>query len=274
MYYDDVMESASFVRSRCNRTPALGIILGSGLGALVDSMEDRVFIPYADIPHFPVSDIAGHEDRLVFGRIGNTEIVTMQGRFHYYEGFTMQQLVFPVYVLKTLGISDLIITNACGGINGSFRPGDMMIIEDYINTLGNNPLVGPNDERFGVRFPDMSEAYSKELISFAEDTASEAGIVPKKGVYALFPGPCYETAAEIRALRAIGADAVGMSTVPETIAANYLGLRVLGIACVTNMATGIAKEKHSHEQVVAVANRISDDLTGWVAAMIKKWKIQ
>ena len=271
MDYVKVTEAFEYVRGRCGRKPELGIILGSGLGALVDCMEEREFIQYADIPYFPKSDLVGHEDRLVFGKIGKTELVAMQGRFHCYEGFTMEELVFPVYVLKMLGIKDIIITNACGGINSGFRPGDMMLIEDYINTIGKNPLIGPNDERFGVRFPDMSEAYSKELIAYAEMKAAECDLIPKKGVYALFPGPCYETAAEIRALSAIGADAVGMSTVPETISANYLGLRVLDIACVTNMATGLATEKHTHEHVVAVANTISANLTRWVRSMIETW---
>lgn len=273
MFYDDVMTAVDFIKTKTGQNPELGVVLGSGLGALVDFMEDREYIPYSEIPGFPLSEIKGHEDRLVFGTIGKTSVVAMQGRFHFYEGFSMKQVTFPVFVMKMLGIKDIIITNACGGINESFRPGDMMIIDDYVNFLGNNPLIGPNDDRFGPRFPDMSEAYSKKLIVFAEEKAKELGLDNiQKGVYALFPGPCYETAAEIRALRVMGADAVGMSTVPETIVSNYLGLNVMGIACVTNMATGISKTKHSHEEVLAVADMISEKLCKWVKYMVENWK--
>lgn len=182
----------------------------------------------------------------------------------------MKEVTYPVYVMKLIGVKTLIVTNACGGINRSFAPGDLMILTDFINMLGQNSLIGENDERFGVRFPDMSEAYSRELIDKAEQIAGGLDISYKKGVYALFSGPCYETAAEIRAYERLGADAIGMSTVPETIAANYLGIKVLGIACITNMATGIAKEKHSHEEVVRIANESSARLCVWVENIIRK----
>lgn len=271
MFYEKVMESAEFIKKRCSQLPSVGVVLGSGLGSLVDIMEDKVVIPYKDIPNFPQSHVAGHAGNLVIGRIGKMTVAAMQGRFHYYEGFSMKEVTYPVYVMKMLGTGSLIVTNACGGINRSFVPGDLMILTDYLNMLGNNPLIGENDERFGVRFPDMSEAYSHELIEKSEQIAQKLNIPYQKGVYALFSGPCYETAAEIRAYERLGADAIGMSTVPETIAANYLGMKVLGIACITNMATGIAKEKHSHEEVLRIANESSAKLCTWVENIIMNW---
>ncbi len=271
MFYEKVKESAQFIQGRMSLRPTTGIILGSGLGSLVDIMEERTVIPYTEIPNFPRSHVAGHAGNLVIGRIGQEIIAAMQGRFHYYEGFTMKEVTYPIYVMKLLGIENLIVTNACGGINRDFEPGDLMILTDYINMLGNNSLIGENDERFGVRFPDMSEAYAKELIRKAEKTAEKLGISCKKGVYAIFSGPCYETAAEIRAYERLGADAIGMSTVPETIAANYLGMKVLGIACITNMATGIAKTKHSHEEVMRIAGESSEKLCSWVRQLLLDW---
>lgn len=271
MFYDMVKESAEYIKTKIRTAPSIGVILGSGLGGLVDMMEEKTVIPYAEIPHFPRSHVAGHAGNLVVGRIGAETVAAMQGRFHFYEGFEMKEVTYPVYVMKLLGIRNLIVTNACGGINASFVPGDLMLLTDYLNMLGKNPLIGPNDGRFGVRFPDMSEAYSKELIAKAERIAGELGLSYQKGVYAIFPGPCYETAAEIRAYARLGADAIGMSTVPETIAANYLGMNVLGIACITNMATGIAKEKHTHEEVVRVANESSAKLCDWVKKIIADW---
>lgn len=271
-FYEKVKESADFIQSRISRTPTIGIILGSGLGSLVDIMEDETVIPYEEIPGFPQSHVAGHAGNLVIGQIGTETIAAMQGRFHYYEGFEMKEVTYPVYVMKLLGISNLIVTNACGGINRSFVPGDLMILTDYINMLGRNSLIGENDERFGVRFPDMSEAYAGELIGKAEAAAAKLSLDYKKGVYAIFSGPCYETAAEIRAYAGLGADAIGMSTVPETIAANYLGMKVLGIACITNMATGIAEKKHTHEEVVRIANESSMNLCAWVKQILVDWQ--
>lgn len=259
-YYDDVQRASEFIRSRCSLVPETALILGSGLGALAEEMEDAVAIPYAEIPGFPVSDVAGHADRLVIGRLAGRAAAVMQGRFHYYEGFTMRELCFPVYVLRALGAKDLIVTNACGGINASFTPGDLMLITDHINLLGQNSLIGDNDERFGPRFPDMSRVYDPELADAARAAAEREGFSLREGVYALFSGPCYETAAEIRAYRALGADAVGMSTVPEATAACYLGMRVLGIACITNMATGLRTGKHSHAEVLEIASRAAERL--------------
>lgn len=271
MFYEKVKESADFIRERTDKMPSLGVILGSGLGSLVDIMEEKTVIPYPEIPNFPQSSVAGHAGNLVIGRIGKEIIIAMQGRFHFYEGFTMKEVTYPIYVMKLLGVKNLIVTNACGGINRAFVPGDLMLLTDYINMLGNNPLIGENDERLGVRFPDMSEAYSLELLAKAEETAKTLGIAYQKGVYAIFSGPCYETAAEIRAYERLGADAIGMSTVPETIVANYLGMKVLGIACITNMATGIAKTKHSHEEVMRIAGESSEKLCSWVRQLLLDW---
>ncbi len=271
MRYAQVLESVAYIRSVTTQQPTLGIILGSGLGGLVDVIGDKVTIPYDSIPHFPQSTVPGHAGNLVIGRIGSTTVVAMQGRFHYYEGFTMDQVTYPVYVMKFLGIKSLIVTNACGGVNRSFTPGDLMLISDYISFMAPNPLIGHNDERFGPRFPDMTEAYSHRLMAKADAIADELGFSLQKGVYALFSGPCYETAAEIRAFAAMGADAVGMSTVPETIVANYLGLEVLGISCITNMATGIAEKKHSHEAVVRIANEAGGKLCALVEKLATDW---
>lgn len=269
MFYDSVKEAADYISDRTGRRPDTGIILGSGLGAVVDSMEDRIEVPYGEIPHFPTSHVQGHAEKLVFGHINDRQIVAMQGRFHYYEGFSMKELTFPIYVMKLLGVKKLIVTNACGAINRSFQAGDLAMLTDYINFLGDNPLIGDNDERFGVRFPDMTEAFSPVLREKAASCAKELGISYREGVYALFNGPCYETAAEIRAFAALGADMVGMSTVPETIAANYLGMKVLGIACITNMATGIVKEKHSHEEVLKIAEKSSGKLCAWIRKILE-----
>lgn len=266
--YDKITESVKYIKEKTNRVPKIGVVLGSGLGDLVEVLEDKEYIAYKDIPNFPVSTVKGHEGNLVFGKIKDTEVVLMQGRFHYYEGYSMKQVTYPIYVMKMLGIENIILTNACGGINRSFKPGTLMLIKDFINLFGTNPLIGVNDERLGTRFPDMSEPYKLNLIDKAEKIAGEIGIECEKGVYAGFMGPYYETAAEIIMIDRMGADAVGMSTVPETIVANYLGMNVLGIACITNMATGIQKVKHSHERVVKTAKKASADLCRWVEKII------
>ena len=271
MNYEQVLESTAYIRSRTAQQPTVGIILGSGLGALVEVMTDKTVIPYGEIPHFPQSTVPGHAGALVIGSIGTTTVAAMQGRFHYYEGFTMEQVTYPLYVMKLLGITGVIITNACGGINRQFSPGDLMLIDDYISFMAPNPLIGPNDERFGPRFPDMTEAYSRRLIARAEEAAQRLDLLLWRGVYALFSGPTFETAAEIRAYAALGADVVGMSTVPETIVAHYLGLEVLGISCITNMATGIAEKKHSHADVLQTANEASAKLCALVQLLVEEW---
>ncbi len=254
MNFEHIKESYNYLK---NHKADVAIILGSGLGEVVNALQEKEVINYKDIPHFPTSSVAGHEGNLVFGKVNNLDVVIMQGRCHYYEGRGFDPVVYPIYVLKLLGVKKLIITNACGGINEDFKPGDLMIISDFINLLGINPLIGDNNEEFGPRFPDMSEPYSKKLIEKLKEV-SDGDL--KEGVYAYFNGPTYETAAEIRAFKVMGADAVGMSTVPETIVANYMGMEVLGISCITNMATGIANKKHSHKEVLEVANKSSNRL--------------
>jgi purine-nucleoside phosphorylase len=268
--FDKVTESSNYIDARITSSPKIGIILGSGLGDLVDTIENQVIIKYEDIPNFPRSTVEGHQGCLVFGKLQDKEVMAMQGRFHYYEGYSMKEVTYPIYVMKLLGIETLIITNACGGINTSFQPGDLMIINDFINLMPDNPLIGVNDIRFGPRFPDMTEPFKLQLIENAKEVAEQLNICYRGGVYAGFPGPYYETAAEIRMIGRHGADAVGMSTVPETIAANYLGIDVLGIACITNMATGIQKVKHSHERVIETANRASLHLCSLIEGVIKE----
>jgi len=268
--YDKIIESVDYIKGKVNRNPKIAVILGSGLGDLVNVVEEAEDIAYEDIPNFPVSTVKGHEGKLVFGKINGVETLLMQGRFHYYEGYTMKEVTYPIYVMKQLGIEKIIVTNACGGINKSFEPGTLMIINDFINLFGDNPLIGVNDERLGTRFPDMSEPYKRELINKAKKIADDLDIKYAQGVYAGFMGPYYETAAEIVMIERHGADAVGMSTVPETIVANYLGMDVLGIACITNMATGIQKVKHSHERVVETAKKASVNLCKWVVRIIEE----
>lgn len=268
--YDKIMESVEYINSKVNRKPKIAVILGTGLGDLVSEVKEVEEIPYENIPNFPVSTVKGHEGKLVFGKINGIEVMLMQGRFHYYEGYTMKEVTYPIYVMKKLGIEKIVVTNACGGINKSFEPGTLMIINDFINLFGDNPLIGINDERLGPRFPDMSEPFKLDFIDKAKKIGDELKINYAEGVYAGFMGPYYETAAEIVMIGRHGADAVGMSTVPETIVANYLGMDVLGIACITNMATGIQKVKHSHDRVVEIAQKASIDLCKWVARIIEE----
>ena len=255
MLYENSMKAAEYIRERTAYRPKTAVILGSGLGSVGEQIQEADYIPYEDVPGFEASHVAGHADRFVFGKLDGKEIVLMQGRYHYYEGLTMREVCFPVYVLRQLGVRTIVITNACGGINEELAPGDLMLINDHINLTGANPLIGANDERFGPRFPDMTEVYDKELRTLAAKRAEQLGVTLRNGVYAFFSGPCYETAAEIRAYKTLGADAVGMSTVPEATAAKYLGMRILGISCITNMATGIADREHSHEAVLAMAEK-------------------
>ena len=269
-FYEQVMGAAEYLREQTDLRPRVGVILGSGLGALAERIQDAERIPYSLIPGFPSSHVAGHAARLVLGRIGETEVVAMQGRFHYYEGYSMRQLCLPVFVLRQLGVEALIVTNACGAINTDLAPGDLMLITDHINMTGQSPLIGPNDERFGPRFPDMSRAYDPGLQTMARETAARLGIGLGQGVYAFFTGPCYETAAEIRAYHILGADAIGMSTVPETTVANYLGMRVLGMSCITNMATGIARTEHSHAEVLATAAASSERFCALVEELLRE----
>jgi len=270
--FEKLQETVAFVSNRTSLRPTVGIILGSGLGNLVDQITDQISIDYRDLPNFPESTVAGHAGRLVIGHIGATVVMAMQGRFHYYEGHDMRTVSFPIAFMKQFGARVLVVSNSAGGINEQFAPGDLMLITDHINLFATNPLIGQNDERLGPRFPDMTEAYSPRLIAEADKAATSLDMSLRRGVYAGVSGPCYETAAEIRYLQRGGADAVGMSTVPEVIAARYLGLEVLGISCITNMATGIAKVKHSHEAVVKTANEAAERFCAVVAATVRNLK--
>lgn len=235
--------------------PEIGIVLGSGLGELADTYCE-VAIPYSDIPHFAPSTVAGHKGRLVFAEISGRKVVMMQGRNHYYEGHSMSEITYPIKVMKEMGVKTVILTNAAGAINKSFNPGDLMVITDHINFMGANPLIGPNDDRFGTRFPDMSEIYDKGLIKIVDEAGRLLRIDLKHGVYIASSGPSYETPAEIRMARTLGADAAGMSTVPEAIVANYCGMKVIGISCLSNFASGISTKKLSHEEVIETTNKV------------------
>ncbi|GFR36821.1 purine nucleoside phosphorylase [Insulibacter thermoxylanivorax] len=263
-------EAAEFIRGRLSGKPEIGLILGSGLGVLADLIEQPLTIPYGEIPHFPVSTVAGHSGELVIGAIAGRQVIMMKGRFHLYEGYGEAQVTFPVRVMKLLGIEKLIVTNAAGGVNRSFQPGDLMMITDHINLMGRNPLIGPNLDEFGPRFPDMTEAYSRALRKVLKDTADELGIQLQEGVYAAMLGPAYETPAEIRMLQTIGADAVGMSTVPEVIVARHAGIEVLGISCITNMAAGLLDQPLRHDEVVETAERVKEQFLKLVLNVIPK----
>ena len=250
-----IQEAASFIRSRIREVPRTALVLGSGLGSLADELQDPVVIPYGEIPHFPAATAPGHAGRLLAGRLEGTPVLMMQGRFHRYEGHEPSRIVFPVRVLKCLGVARLLLTNASGGVQPRFQPGDFMLMTDHLNLSGCNPLVGPNDEAIGPRFFDLSRAYDPALCALARRAAGELGIQLHEGVYAWFSGPSFETPAEIRMARILGADAVGMSTVPEVIAAVHCGLRVLGISCITNLAAGILDQPVTAEEVFETSRR-------------------
>jgi purine-nucleoside phosphorylase len=261
----------AYLESRIGaRQPRLAIVLGSGLGGFADELTDRIEIPYTDIPHWPASTAVGHAGRLVFGNLGNFEMVAMSGRVHLYEGYAPGQVTFGVRVLARLGIRSMVFTNAAGGINLELERGGLLLISDHINLQGSNPLAGPNDDSLGPRFPDMSEAYSVRYREIARQSARELGITLSEGVYAAMLGPSYETPAEIRYLRAIGADVVGMSTVPEVIVANHMGVRVLGISCVTNMAAGILPQRINHEEVLETGRMVRGTLVRLLKAVLPR----
>lgn len=250
-----ILEASNYIQSKISIKPKIGIVLGSGLGIYADHIQNKTVIPYQDIPHFRRTSVEGHEGRLIVGDVHGVPVVALQGRFHPYEGHAMDEIVLPTRVLATLGIEMLFLTNASGGINLNFHPGNLVAITDHINLSGKNPLVGPNIAELGPRFPDMTHAYDKELIALLQKVGEKHQVEIKNGVYCSVLGPTYETPAEIRFLRIIGADMVGMSTVPEVIAANHLGLKVAGIACITNYAAGIMQEKLSHADVKVVAEK-------------------
>ncbi|QED48503.1 purine-nucleoside phosphorylase [Cytobacillus dafuensis] len=268
MDYEKIQNAANFLKKRYQEQPIIGLILGSGLGVLGDEIEEAVKIPYNEIPDFPVSTVEGHAGQLVFGLLNGVQVVAMQGRFHYYEGYSFDKVTFPVRVMKELGIQQLIVTNAAGGVNESFSPGDLMLITDHINNMGSNPLIGPNDSRMGVRFPDMSEAYSADLRKMAKEIASNLNMKVQEGVYVGNTGPTYETPAEVRMIRNLGGDAVGMSTVPEVIVARHTGMSVLGISCISNMAAGILDQPLNHEEVIETTEKVKASFLQYVKAIV------
>lgn len=266
----ELEEAVAWLRERTSLSPRVGVVLGSGLGGFASRLTDRLEIPYETIPHWPVSTAEGHAGRLILGRLGELPVAVMAGRAHLYEGYRPDQVVFGVRVLGRLGARALVLTNAAGGINPAFQRGLLVLISDHINLQGANPLVGPNEESLGPRFPDMTEAYSIRLRQIARETAAELGIPVAEGVYAAMLGPSYETPAEIRFLRIIGADLVGMSTVPEVIAARHMGLSVLAISCVTNMAAGLAPGPLSHREVLETGEMVRDRLSRLLEALLPR----
>ncbi len=263
-------EALSFLSTKIKTRPTVGVVLGSGLGAFADTLDDAVEIPYASIPGWPPSTAVGHAGKLVVGGVGGVTVAVLAGRAHFYEGYTPQQVVFGVRVLGKLGVQSLVLTNAAGGINLNYGQGSLVLISDHINLQGFNPLLGPNDDALGPRFPDMSDAYAKAYRAIAKDAAAELGIDLAEGVYAALSGPSYETPAEIRYLRTIGADLVGMSTAGEVIAANHMGIRCVAISCVTNMAAGVLDQKIQHEEVLETGARVRDTLVRLLRVVIPR----
>ncbi len=263
-------EAAAFIRQKTSLQPKIALVLGSGLGGFADELAERTVIPYAQIPHFPVSGAEGHAGNLVIGKVGDVPVAAMQGRVHFYEGYSMQRVTFPVRVFARLGIKAMLLTNAAGGINLKYSQGSLVVIKDHINFQGNNPLIGPNDERFGVRFPDMTEAYAADYRKIALEEGRRLGINIFDGIYIALSGPSYETPAEIHVFRTIGADLVGMSTVPETIVARQCGMKVLAISCVTNMAAGTTGEPLNHAEVMATGERVRKYFVGLVKAVVPR----
>ncbi len=272
---EQIAEALAAIRKHTKVRPAVGIILGTGLGGLAKEIKREAVLDYEDIPHFPISTVESHHGKLIFGTLGGKNVVAMQGRFHYYEGYTMQQVTFPVRVMSQkvgLGVKTLLISNAAGGLNHFFRPADIMIMADHINLLGDNPLIGPNDDELGPRFPDMSEPYSRDLIELAEEVALDLKIKVRKGVYAAVPGPNLETRAEYRFLRTVGADAVGMSTVPEVIVGVHMGMKILGFSIITDECFPDSLKPLSLKQVLAVAKRTESKLTKLMIDVVRRLK--
>jgi purine-nucleoside phosphorylase len=268
--FERIEEAATAIRSRCGTLPDTAIVLGSGLGDFADTLLDAVATPYTEVPHWPASTVVGHAGKLVIGNVAGRRVAALAGRVHFYEGHPLSTVVFATRVMGRLGVKQLILTNAAGGINTGFAQGALMIIDDHINMLGTNPLVGANDDRLGVRFPDMSEVYSSRLRGIADAAARARGVPVSHGVYVAVHGPSYETPAEIRFFRTIGADAVGMSTVPEAIAARHMGMEVLGISCITNMAAGVLPQPLVHDEVMETARRVRGSFISLLEGIIER----
>ena len=258
-YINKIKEAVTFIASKTTDLPKVGLVLGSGLGSLADKIENPTIIKYTDIPNFPKSTVEGHAGQLVIGKLSGKVVVAMQGRFHYYEGYPLKDVTFPIRVMTSLGVESLIVTNAAGSVNTEFTPGDLMIITDHINFTGQNPLIGENLNDLGPRFVDMSKPYNREYIKMTKEIGEKLGLNLKEGVYMWFTGPTYETPAEVKLARIVGADAVGMSTVPEVIIANHENIKVLGISCITNMASGILDQPLNHEEVVETSNKVKNN---------------
>ncbi len=269
-YYDKLAEAASNVKARIGATPDVAIVLGSGLGDFTKALREAVTCAYTEIPHWPASAVIGHAGELVIGSMAGKRVAALSGRAHYYEGHDLRSVTFATRVLGTLGVRTLILTNAAGGINLAFKPGTLMLIDDHLNLMGDNPLIGPNDDRFGPRFPDMTEVYSSRLRQIAADASAATGVALAHGVYAALHGPSYETPAEIRYLRTIGADAVGMSTVPEAIVARHMGIDVLGISCITNPAAGVLPKPLVHDEVMEVARRVRAEFCALLEGIVER----
>jgi purine-nucleoside phosphorylase len=259
--YERAEKAARLIRARAGVEVSVAIVLGSGLGAFADDLTDAVAIPYEEIPGFARSTVEGHAGRLVIGKTGEVTVAAMQGRFHFYEGYSLEDVTFPIRVLKLLGVRTLVLTNAAGALNVEFAPGSLMVISDHINLLGANPLIGPNDDRFGPRFPDLTLVYAADLQNMVIEEAREMGMELRRGIYAALSGPSYETPAEIHMVRTLGADAVGMSTVPEAIVARHMAMQVIGISCITNLAAGVSNRPIDHSQVMAIGERVRGQFT-------------
>jgi purine-nucleoside phosphorylase len=273
MLYDQVLEAATSIRARCATQPVVGIVLGSGLGDLATEIQDAVAIPYEEIPYFAHSTVVGHAGRLLLGTLEGVPVVAMQGRFHLYEGYSAQTVTFPTRVIRQLGAETFLVSNAAGGVNPAYNPGDFMLIHDHIflpGIAGLNPLIGPHDERLGVRFPPLAHAYDVDLCKLAHDVAQQQGITLHEGIYTMVAGPSYETAAELRFLRTIGTDAVGMSTAPEVVVARHVGMRVVGISLITNAATGDETTEVNHAEVLAAADAARPRFVALVRGIVKR----
>ncbi|NLK67603.1 MAG: purine-nucleoside phosphorylase [Clostridiaceae bacterium] len=270
-YLNKLKQTADFLREKTKRTPFIALVLGSGLGNIANNMSNTLEISYEEIPNFPRTTVKGHDGKLIFGELGGKDILAMKGRFHFYEGWDMADVVFPIRVFKLLGINNLFLTNAAGGINTQFRPGDLMLIKDHIGFNADNPLRGENIDELGPRFPDMSHVYDRDLVEIAADCAIRLGLDIRRGIYSYTKGPSFETPSEIRALRALGADAVGMSTVPEAIIARHMDMTVLGISCITNMAAGVLDTALNHEEVIETGKKAEKRFTALVTEIIKSW---